>query len=51
MTRPDGTEGDLRWFDLATDPSTLEMPPTAQRALSHWLTVGRHDDALRLILP
>lgn len=43
-------EGDLRWFDLTTDPSELEMPPTAHVALVHWLTIGRTDDALRFIV-
>jgi 8-oxo-dGTP diphosphatase len=43
-------EGELRWFDLTMDPSELEMPPTAQLALAHWLTRGRHDDALRFIV-
>lgn len=43
-------EGDLRWFDLATDPSDLEMPPTAHVAFAHWLRDGRHDEALRFIV-
>jgi 8-oxo-dGTP diphosphatase len=42
-------EGDLRWFDLGLDPSTLEMPPTARIALGHWLRQGRYDDGLRFI--
>lgn len=46
----DCTEGDLRWFDLAMDPSDLEMPPTARLALAHWLKDGRHDEALRFIV-
>jgi 8-oxo-dGTP diphosphatase len=46
----DCAEGELRWFDLAMDPSELEMPPTAQIALAHWLTQGRHDEALRFIV-
>jgi 8-oxo-dGTP diphosphatase len=44
------TEGDLRWFDFTTDPATLEMPPTAAVAFTHWLTEGRHDQQLRLIV-
>lgn len=43
------TEGDLRWFELTTDPTQLDMPPTARLAFAHWLSTGRHDDALRLI--
>jgi len=43
------TEGDLRWFELTTDPTTLDMPPTARIAFTHWLTTGRHDTALRFI--
>ncbi|WP_241998087.1 NUDIX domain-containing protein [Kribbella sp. VKM Ac-2500] len=46
----DCAEGDLRWFDLAFDPSDLEMPPTAQIAFGHWLREGRHDEALRFIV-
>ncbi|MEV4262163.1 NUDIX domain-containing protein [Kribbella sp. NPDC049584] len=44
------TEGDLRWFELTTDPSTLEMPPTAAVAFAHWLGEGRHDEQLRFIV-
>lgn len=44
------TEGDLRWFELTMDPTTLEMPPTAEVAFRHWLTNGRHDQQLRFIL-
>ncbi|WUJ69756.1 NUDIX domain-containing protein [Kribbella soli] len=43
------TEGDLRWFELTMDPTTLDMPPTAAVAFSHWLAVGRHDQQLRFI--
>lgn len=43
-------EGELRWFDLAMDPSQLEMPPTARIAFAHWLKAGRHDEALRFIV-
>jgi 8-oxo-dGTP diphosphatase len=42
-------EGDLRWFDLTTNPITLDMPPTARIAFAHWLSIGRHDEALRFI--
>jgi 8-oxo-dGTP diphosphatase len=49
VTPTECLEGDLRWFDLSTDPSDLEMPPTAKIAFTHWLTTGRHDDALRFI--
>ena len=44
------TEGDLRWFELAMDPATLEMPPTAAVAFAHWLAEGRHDEQLRFIM-
>ncbi|WP_432893997.1 NUDIX domain-containing protein [Kribbella sp. CA-245084] len=44
------TEGDLRWFELTMDPSTLEMPPTAAVAFTHWLAAGRHDQDLRFIM-
>ena len=43
-------EGELRWFDLTLDPSTLPMPPTGSVALEHWLAVGRHDDDVRTIV-
>ncbi|GAB2630529.1 hypothetical protein GCM10009743_01090 [Kribbella swartbergensis] len=43
-------EGDLRWFDLATDPTDLEMPPTARIAFAHWLREGRYDEVLRFIV-
>jgi 8-oxo-dGTP diphosphatase len=42
------TEGDLRWFDLTMDPTTLDMPPTARIAFAHWLSNGQ-DDKLRFI--
>lgn len=46
----DCTEGDLRWFDLTTDPADLDMPPTAKAAFDHWLRLGSSDDALRFIV-
>lgn len=46
----DCAEGDLQWFELASVPSDLEMPPTARLAFAHWLRDGRHDDALRFIV-
>lgn len=46
----DCAEVRLRWFDLAMDPSDLEMPLTAQLAFAHWLRKGRHDAALRFIV-
>ena len=45
----DCAEGDLHWFDVAMDPSALDMPPTARIALTHWLNHGRYDDVLRFI--
>ncbi|GAA1565705.1 hypothetical protein GCM10009804_22980 [Kribbella hippodromi] len=42
-------EGELRWFDLTIDPTTLEMPPSARYVLPHWLKAGRHDDNLRFL--
>lgn len=44
-------EGELRWFEIV-DPDTtkLDMPPTAAAALQHWLTEGRHDNAMRSIV-
>jgi len=56
MLRPDASlpvdcaEGDLQWFDLAMDPSDLQMPPTARLAFTHWLRDGRHDEVLRFIV-
>ncbi|TCC07439.1 NUDIX domain-containing protein [Kribbella soli] len=44
------TEGDLRWFDLTMDPTTLDMPPTARIAFAHWLSCGRQDEQLRFIM-
>lgn len=44
------TEGELRWFDLASPTAPLPMPPTAAAALDHWLSEGRHDDVLRAII-
>ena len=44
------TEGDLRWFDLTMDPTTLDMPPTARIAFAHWLSSGRQDERLRFVM-
>jgi 8-oxo-dGTP diphosphatase len=44
------TEGELRWFDLTTDPASLDMPPTARIAFAHWLSLGRYDEKLRFIM-
>ena len=43
-------EGELRWFDLSMDPSTLEMPASAQVVFSHWLASGRRDEDLRFLV-
>lgn len=43
-------EGELRWFDIGPEITTLSMPPTASVALGHWLAEGRHDDHLRSIV-
>ncbi|WP_406046748.1 NUDIX domain-containing protein [Kribbella sp. NBC_00889] len=45
----DCAEGDLHWFDLTVDPSDPKMPPTARIAFAHWLSHGRHDEALRFV--
>ncbi|HIT76260.1 MAG TPA: NUDIX domain-containing protein [Candidatus Avipropionibacterium avicola] len=47
---PTCDEGDLRWFALDAVPPDLPMPPTAHAAVHHWLTRGRHDDAVRLVV-
>lgn len=43
-------EGQVRWFGIDAVPDDLEMPPTAQVALRHWLRVGRYDAKLRFVL-
>lgn len=43
-------EGELRWFDLSSDPPRLNMPPTAKAAFEHWLAYGRHDTQTRAIV-
>lgn len=43
-------EGDLRWFAMEAIPSDLDMRPTAQAAFRHWLAIGRHDAAVRLVV-
>jgi len=44
------SEGDLKWFELTMNPSTLDMPPTARIAFAHWLAAGRFDERLRFIM-
>lgn len=43
-------EGELRWFDLEMDSTSLEMPPTAHVAFGHWLRNGRFDQTFRFIV-
>ncbi|MEU8222375.1 NUDIX domain-containing protein [Kribbella sp. NPDC048915] len=44
------TEGDLQWFDLTANFAALEMPPTGRIAVAHWISSGRYDEALRIIV-
>ena len=39
------TEGQLRWF-LPQQLQALPMPGSAKHMLEHWVTTGRHNDAL-----